>query len=120
MTPTSIDAKTPDLRFRIDGFSVPEAAREEFDAAMRRNLAFIRTLPGFREHLVFEKASGPTTLNVMTIAVWESQEAIDRAGLRVREHYRAIGFDMPAALARWNVRAEIGTYRELGELHGAP
>lgn len=120
MTSTSTDPSNPNLRFRIDGFSVPEAAREEFDAAMRRNLAFIRTLPGFREHLVFEKSGGSTTLNVVTIAVWESQEAIDRAGVHVREHYRAIGFDMPAALARWSVRAELGTYRELGDLHGAP
>ncbi len=108
---TTIDPGNADLRFRIDCFSVPREARQEFDAAMRRNLDFIRTLPGFREHLVFEKAGGPTTFDVVTIAIWDSQEAIDGAGQRVREHYRTIGFDLPAALARWKARAEVGVFR---------
>ena len=29
----------PNLHFRIDNFSVPDAAREEFEEAMRRNMA---------------------------------------------------------------------------------
>ena len=51
--------KHPQLRFRIDNFSVPAAVRADFQAAMRRNFAFIQTLPGFLWHLVLEKASGP-------------------------------------------------------------
>lgn len=120
MTLTTIDPGNPKRAFRIDCFSVPPAAREEFDAAMRRNLAFIRTLPGFQGHQVFEKAGGPTAFDVVTIAAWESQEAIARAAEQVRAHYRATGFDMAAALARWHARAEIGTFGARGALHGAP
>jgi len=116
----TIDLGNTDLRLRIDCFSVPREARREFDAAMRRNLDFIRTLPGLREHLVFEKAGGSTAFDVVTIAVWESQEAIDRAGERVRDHYRAIGFDLPAALARWKARAEVGVFRAPGEPNEEP
>lgn len=100
----------PTLCFRVDSFFVPDAVRAEFQAQMRRNLEFIAKLSGFRGHLVFEKTGGPTTFNVVTIAVWESRAALDKAGLQVRAHYQQIGFDMPAQLARWGVKAELGNF----------
>ena len=100
----------PNLQFRIDSFSVPDAAREELVTAMRRNAAFLETLPGFRGHVVFEKTSGPTTFNVITIAMWESSEALDGAVTQVRAYYQKIGFDVPAMLARWGVKAELGHF----------
>jgi heme-degrading monooxygenase HmoA len=112
MHPLTIDLeKNPDFQFRIDAFSIPAGAREEFNATMRRNLAFLQTLPGFKSHMVFEKASGPTTFDVVTIAVWESQEAIANAGDKVRAYYQKIGFDLPAMLARTGITASLGYYR---------
>jgi len=53
MHPITIDLRAnPDLQFRIDAFSVPTAARAEFDASLHRNLAFIETLQGFQGHVV--------------------------------------------------------------------
>ena len=116
MSTITIDIdNNPNLHFRIDGFSVPDAAREEFEQAMRRNLAFIETLPGFLGHVAFEKTGGPTTLNVVTIAVWEDKEAVDKAGEQVRAYYGRIGFDMPAMLARWGVKAELGNFTAMRE-----
>jgi heme oxygenase (mycobilin-producing) len=107
----TIDLETnPDLQFRIDSFHVPAESRGEFVKAMHRNLAFLETLPGFLGHVVFEKNGGPTDLNLVTIAVWESAEAIEAAGAKVREYYGRIGFDVQETLARLRVRAEIGTY----------
>ena len=100
----------PNLYFRIDNFSVPDAAREEFEAAMRRNMAFIETLPGFLGHVVFEKTGGPTTFNIATMAVWENKEALEKASVEVRAYYQKIGFDTASALAQWGVKAEIGTF----------
>lgn len=102
--------KHPDLRFRIDSFSVPAEARTDFDAAMGRNFAFIQTLPGFLGHLVFDRVSGPSRFNVVTIAVWESPKAIEEAIVQVRRYYQQIGFDPGAATARWGVAAEIGEF----------
>jgi heme-degrading monooxygenase HmoA len=111
MTALTIDLDTnPNRSFRIDSFAVPEASRGDFEAAMRRNLTFLNTLPGFMGHLVFEKAAGPSTFNIVTIAVWESPEAQDNAGTHVRAYYESIGFDPSRELARWGVKAEIGTY----------
>jgi quinol monooxygenase YgiN len=106
----------PNLHFRIDNFAVPSEAREEFEDTMRRNLTFLQGLPGFRGHVAFEKTSGPTTFNIVTIAVWESKEALDKASEQVRAYYKTIGFDMPTRLARWGVRAELGNFNAPGGL----
>jgi hypothetical protein len=111
MHPLTIDLQArPQTQFRIDAFAVPAAARAEFEAAMRRNLAFLSTLPGFLHHMVFEKTSGPTTFDIVTIAVWESPQAIAAAGDRVRAYYKDIGFDMPAMIARLGITASLGYY----------
>ena len=101
----------PDLQFRIDAFTVPESSQDEFESNMHSNLAFIRTLPGFRGHLVFEKTNGPTNFNIVTIAVWENPEAIRAAGEKVHAHYQSIGLDLPATLTRLGVAASLGYYR---------
>ena len=106
----------PTMQFRIDAFSVPAASRAEFETAMHENAALLATLPGFRGHTVFEKTSGPTTFNIVTIAAWDSAEAMKAAGDKVREHYQKIGFDMQATIARWGVAASIGGYRTPAEL----
>jgi heme-degrading monooxygenase HmoA len=107
----SIDLEAnPHLQFRVDAFQVPVDAREEFERAMRRNLAFLETLPGFRGHVVLEKTGGPTAFNVATIAVWESPEAVAAAGEAVRAYYQEIGFDPQSFMARLGVRAELGNF----------
>lgn len=100
----------PHAQFRIDAFNVPAPSRDEFQAAMRRNLAFIQTLPGFLNHMVFEKTNGPTDFNLVTIAVWESPEVIAAAGEKVRAYYQSIGFDVQSLLARLGITASLGYY----------
>jgi quinol monooxygenase YgiN len=100
----------PDLRVKLDNFSVPAAARAEFLAATARNFAFIRTQPGFLGHLVFEKLSGPSAFTIATIAAWESEDAIARAKTAVGAYYRQIGFDPAAFMAQHGIRGEIGDY----------
>jgi|SRR5262245_26571499 len=119
MTVLTLDfAQHRNLRFRIDSFSVPTSSRADFEAAMKRNMAFIETLPGFVWHLAFVKASGPSSFNIVTVAVWESPEAIEKALVEVRQFYERIGFDPAEAIKRWGVTAEIGQYQVLPEVDG--
>jgi hypothetical protein len=104
-------AGNPNFRYRIDAFQVPEASRAEFEAAMNRSMTFLSTLPGCRGQAVLVKAAGPGRFDVITMATWESQEAVDEAVTQVRAYYRSIGFDPAAAMARWGVKAELGFYR---------
>lgn len=105
--------KNPGLRFRIDSFTVPEAARKPFEAAMKRNYAFIQTLPGFQGHLFFEKTGGPGNFNLVTLAVWESQDAIDKAVVEVQAYYQRIGFNPAALVAQYGIKAELGQFSAL-------
>lgn len=99
--------------FHVDSFSVPDVFLGELETAMRRNMAFIEAQPGFRGHVVLRKTSGPTTFNIVTIAMWESSEAIERAGVEVSAYYRRIGFDRAATLARWGAKVETGNFHEM-------
>ena len=114
--PALVGGSRPDLRFHVDNFVVPEDARQEFEATMRRNMSFIRALPGFVGHTVLERTSGPTAFNITTVAIWQDQQALDAAVARVRAHYEQIGFDGPATLARWGAKVERGHFRAPPEL----
>jgi hypothetical protein len=63
----------PQICFRVDTFVVPETARAELEATLRRNMDFIRTLPGFRGHVAFEKSAGPSTFDLVTVAAWQDR-----------------------------------------------
>jgi len=113
----TIDLKRyPQLYFRIDSFVVPDAAREEFEAAMQRNMAFIGTLHGFRGHVAFEKRDGDSSFNIVTIASWENREALEHAGKEVRAYYQRIGFDMAGTLKRWGVAIVRADYEAPAQL----
>ncbi|AKU92583.1 antibiotic biosynthesis monooxygenase family protein [Vulgatibacter incomptus] len=100
----------PNHIYRIDNFSIPEAARSEFERAMRRSLAFLQTQPGFRGHVAFSKLGGPTKFQYVTIAVWESQAAFEHAKDAMKVYAKEIGFDAAAKLAEWGAEAELGAY----------
>ena len=51
----------------------------------------------------------------MTIAVWESPDAIEKAIAAVRAYYEKIGFNPAAATAEWGVTSEVGQYYVLGD-----
>lgn len=109
--PLTIDWQSnPNTEVRIDSFSVPAESRAEFEVKLHENIALLQKQPGFEGHAVFEKTSGPTTFNIVTVAVWHSPEALKNAAEKVREEYRRTGFDMQATIARWGVSASIGNY----------
>ncbi len=117
MTTFTFDpASHPEACYRIDTFTVPDAARAELEATMRRNMAFVCTLPGFLGHAAYEKRAGPARFDLVTVAAWESAAALERAGAAVRAHYQAIGLDLPATLARWGVTMERGDFTAPGRL----
>lgn len=98
-------SRAPEGIYLVDTFHVPSAARPEFEAAMKRNREFIRTLAGFRGDAVLVRKQGDG-FDIATIAAWESPAAIARAKEQVTAYYERIGFDMPAAIAKWGVTLE--------------
>jgi len=100
----------PGAQVLVDRFVVPLQARSELEAAMRRNTAFLGTLPGFLGHLVLERDRDATHRELITVVAWQDASSIEHARQEVRAYYQQIGFDMPAALGRWGVTLERGTY----------
>src|SRR5258708_19926457 len=64
-----------------------------------------------------EEISGPSTFNIVTIAVWEDQEAVHKAGEQVLAYYQPIGFDLPAVLSRCGLTPALATHPPPATLH---
>ena len=93
----------------IDMFTVPEEAKPSFFETARVVQGFLKTLPGFVEGFVYEKTDGDSNFNVMTTAVWESEQALENAkeativelgrrNLRPQEIMKALKIEMQRAV----------------------
>jgi heme-degrading monooxygenase HmoA len=100
--------KDPDVHIRLDSYCVPAEARAEFEAGVQRSVALLETLPGFRAHLALAKESGGSAFNIVTIAVWQSREAMANAVSRVQAHYQRLGYDPRESAARLGITADVG------------
>jgi hypothetical protein len=95
---------------RVDKFKVPGAARDEFLASVDRVHEILRQQPGLVDEVVLEQTGGPGSYNIVTIAVWESAEAIGAARKAVAQRYAEIGFKPAAPMARPGIDAGIADY----------
>lgn len=106
-------SQNPQLVYRIDKFVVPNSARCEFTEKVRSTHEFLRTLPGFIQDSVFEKTGGPGEFDFVTIAVWESAEAIEAARKAVMAKHEDIGFSPDEMFARLGIKADLVTYKQI-------
>ena len=94
----------------IDKFLVPAAARQEFYERMNINRSFIKNLPGFIEDAAYEYTDAHGNLICVTVALWESSEALAKAKEAVQAEYRKQGFDAAEMLRRLNIVVDRGIY----------
>jgi heme-degrading monooxygenase HmoA len=95
----------------IDTFMVPEKSRSEFSANVRRSAEFLKTLSGYVEGFVYEKTDGDSPYNVVTTAVWESEEAFGNARKAAAAHFHQIGFNPQEIVTRLEVEMKRAIYR---------
>ena len=94
----------------IDQFIVPEPALAEFLDAVRKLPPFLRTLPGFVEGYIYQKKSGPGRYNVITTAVWASEDAYLAARKAAEAEYRRLNFNPQEIIGRLGVQMERAEY----------
>jgi len=94
----------------IDGFVVPEESREEFLSRIQFSADYIRTLPGFVEGHVHQRTAGDSRFDIVTTAVWASDEAIQNAKKSVAAFYQKAGFSPTDIMKRLGVRIERAEY----------
>src|ERR1700722_12223643 len=80
-------------RVLIDKLIVPEESKQQFLEAARKVQSFIKTLPGFVEGFLYEKADGASPYNYMTTAIWKDDEAFENARKAVAEEFKRQGYD---------------------------
>lgn len=98
-------------RIFIDRFVVPQESKAEFIERMNINRNLIKNLPGFVEDAVYERNDELGNLICVTVAVWESEEAIKKAREAVQAAYKKEGFNLQAMLERLNITmVERGVY----------
>ncbi len=97
--------------YRVDKFIVPEAAREEFLARVRETHQLLRRQPGFIRDALLEQIAGPGKYNLVTIAEWQDQEALDAARAAVEKAHALSGFSPQETMARLGIEADIANYR---------
>jgi heme-degrading monooxygenase HmoA len=106
----------PDLStiFRVDKFSVPSQSRDEFLQRISETHQILRKQPGFVRDAILEQVSGSGRFNIVTIAEWENQEAVDRAKDAVMQFHTSSGFSPQATMIRLGVEADIANYKQVG------
>ena len=100
--------------YRVDKFVVPAPAREEFLRRVLDTHQVLRRQPGFVRDSILEQVSGPGRFNIVTLAEWEDQAAIDAARAEVLKAHTESGFNPQETMARLRIEADIATYRPLG------
>jgi steroid delta-isomerase-like uncharacterized protein len=96
----------------IDKFFVPSPARQPFYERMRINRNFIKNLPGFIEDAVYEHTDEKGNLICITVAKWESKQAVDEAKQAVQAEYKRQGFDPAQMFEQLGILMERAIYRE--------
>lgn len=99
--------------YRVDKFVVPAQARDEFLQRVRDTHGILRRQPGFVRDAVLEQIAGPGRFNIVTIAEWRNQEAVDAAREVVAAEHERSGFDARATIARLGIDADIANYRPI-------
>jgi predicted ester cyclase len=99
----------------IDRFFVPAAAIKEFQERVKINRDFIKKLPGFIEDVAYEYSDNEGNLICVTVALWESREALNNAKEAVQAQYKKEGFDAAAMFKRLNITADRGIYTQIHE-----
>lgn len=97
----------------IDKFIVPEKAEQEFKERLNINRNFIKKLPGFIEDAAYKRTHEDKGLVYMTVAIWENDDALDKAKAAVHDEYKRTGFNMAEMFARLNITMERDVYQPI-------
>ena len=107
------------MLYRIDTFSLPEAARPEFELRSSQTIALLRKQPGFVRDHWFEKVSGNGSVDMITMVEWEDAASIDSAGQAARAMHAANGFDAAVFVRQHSIIESKAVYRSRSELVSA-
>ena len=99
--------------FRVDKFVVPIESKVEFLERVWATHEILCQQPGFIRDMILEQCAGPGRFNIVTIAEWQSQDAIDAARTVVQEAHARTGFSPQETMKRLGIESDIANYRRV-------
>lgn len=103
---------TRQVRF-IDKFVGPAAVRQEFIDRVNSNRQFIKTLNGFVEDAAYEGKDDKGNFTLITMAVWQNEEALKKAKEAVQSEYKREGFNPAQWMERLHITMDRGVYQQV-------
>jgi len=99
----------------VDKFCIPKTSTDEFTKQVKYNRAFVAKLSGYVRGEAFEKSDSEGNLTIMTIAVWENSDKLNKAKQTIQTEFKRIGFNPVEFYQRLNIKMEREEYRSLRE-----
>ena len=97
----------------IDKFFVPAAAIAAFRERVQVSRNFIKKLPGFIEDAAYEYNDNDGNLIFITVALWQSQGALNNAKEAVQAEYKKEGWNAAEMFKRLNITVDRGIYTQI-------
>ncbi|MGK9050765.1 antibiotic biosynthesis monooxygenase [Neorhizobium petrolearium] len=95
---------------RVNRFSIPPEARDEFMKLIQRTHEVIRAQPGFLDDMILEQNAGTETFNVITILQLEGEHVLQPIIAAVARSDEAAGIDRQALSRSLGVESSVGFY----------
>ena len=100
--------------YRIDKFSVPNAARHQFLNQLNETKDFLDGQTGCRQNLVLEVQSGSDRFNFVIIVEWDGVDAFEKAKAAMAEERGGSGFNPHEFIAQLGIEADMANYGAVG------
>lgn len=116
--PTTITLSKPETESKnfvyfIDQFSIPEKSIPEFIKQMNLNRDFVKTLPGYIKGEGFQHYDKDGNLILITIAVWENQDQLNKAKSAIQTEFKRTGFNPSVFYKLLQIKMERGEFTSL-------
>ncbi len=102
----------------IDRFIVPKEGQEEFFRRVQINRDLIKTMSGFVTDSAYIREEEGDEIYFVTVAIWESEDAILNAKKTVTAEYQKQSFDLTEMLNRLGISIERGIFETANSVEG--
>ncbi|MCK3779847.1 antibiotic biosynthesis monooxygenase [Ensifer sesbaniae] len=102
--------------YRINKYTVPVEARQQFVELVDKTLAVIRKQDGYVKDLFLEQHAGPGQFDFITMIEFASADVAPKVAAALGEFDRSLGLDREALMKTLGIRTDFASYRAFAGL----